>query len=57
MKQQFHWKNILVSIVIGALVAFFTALAEGLVEALGAFAPNLLGGATATLIAIAKKVV
>lgn len=50
------WKRILISILIGAAVAFLTSFLEGAIEALRGVENNVLGGATAAVIYTLKHV-
>lgn len=52
------WKQVFISIFIGALVAFFTALFEGILDFLnGSFAPATGGAATAVWYIIKRALV
>ena len=42
-------KQVLISIFIGACVAFLTSLAEGVIDALEGFGNNAVGGSAASL--------
>lgn len=48
-------RDILISIVVGACVAFLTVLFEGLVEFLQMYSQQIIAGATSTLTYIARK--
>jgi len=43
------WKQVLISIVIGAIVAFITQFLEGALEALNGLENNVAGGFAATV--------
>lgn len=51
-----EWKKILISILIGASVAFFTSLFEGLIDVLQNQGNNIVGGISSGLVYIAKRV-
>ena len=51
------WKEVLISIFIGAVVAFVTVFLEGVVEVLKRTENNLIGGATSTLYYLSKHLV
>jgi len=51
---EINWKQILISILVGATVAFFSSLFEGLSELFKGLGNDVMGGATATLIYISK---
>ncbi|MCI0619651.1 hypothetical protein L0Y40_01280 [Candidatus Wolfebacteria bacterium] len=48
--QHIDWKQIAISILVGAVVAFLTALIEGVHEVLTEYGNNALGGAASTLL-------
>ena len=52
-----NWKDILVSVLIGAVVAFVTTFLEGALEYFNNTENNIVGGAAATLYRIVKHMV
>lgn len=48
------WKEMLISIFMGALVAFFTTFLEGLLDVLKNTENNLAGGLTSTVYYVVK---
>jgi len=49
MKSKGNWKQVLMSIFIGALVAFLTSLIDGLVDFMQGQGNNIAGGITSTI--------
>ena len=49
-----RWKDIFISVLVGAVVAFITAFLEGTLEALNNLENNAVGGVTSTLYYISK---
>lgn len=56
MKQPIDWKQIIISILVGAVVAFLSALIDGLQDVLSGYGNDLLGGSTATALYALKRV-
>lgn len=54
-KRQIRWKEILESILIGALVAFLSSFFDGIAQALNDYGNNTLGGITTTLTLLSKR--
>lgn len=51
-----NWKQIIISIIIGACVAFFSTLFEGLAEFFKAHSTEIISGGTTTLFHIIKNI-
>ena len=51
-----HWKQALISVFIGACVAFFATLFDGIAEFLKQHSTQIAGGVTATLTYLAKSI-
>ncbi len=55
--RKYDWGDIFVSVLVGALVAFLSAFAEGLADALNGFGNNATGGIASTLYIMTRHLV
>lgn len=54
-KRKVNWKEIATSILVGAFVAFFSSLFQGITDALQGHGNDILGGISATMTLLAKR--
>ena len=50
----FNWREILESIIIGAVIAFLTAFLEGLLDFLNSHENNIIGGVSGSIWALVR---
>lgn len=49
------WKDMLLSVFIGACVSFLTVFVEGVADLLNGYANNLVGGIASTIVATIRR--